>query len=73
MFGPLPQLHRVLVLLTALVVGVASGAWIVHYSPLPVAAVAGAAWGAVAGLLLSYVLLHDFHHRPRPVRAHRRH
>lgn len=71
MFGPLPQFHRVLVVLTTLVVGVLSGAWIAHFSPMPVAAVAGAAWGAVAGLLLSYVLVHDFHHHPRAVRVRR--
>ncbi len=70
-FGPLPQLHRVLVVLTALAAGVASGAWIGHFSPLPVAAVAGALWGGLAGILLSYVLLHDFHRRAHPVRVRR--
>ena len=70
-FGPLPQLHRVLVVLTAFVVGIASGAWIVHFTPVAVAAAAAVAWGAAAGLLLSFVLLHDFQHRPRPVRVRR--
>jgi membrane associated rhomboid family serine protease len=69
-FGPLPQFHRMLVVLTTLVAAVLSGAWIAHFSPLPVAAVAGAAWGAVAGLLLAYALVHDFHHQ-RAVRVRR--
>lgn len=71
MFGPLPQLHRVLVVLTAIAVGVAAGAWVGHFTPMPVAAIAGALWGAAAGLLLGYVLLHDFHHGARPVRVRR--
>jgi len=72
-FGPLPRLHRLLVVTTVLVVAVGSGAWLAHFTALPAAAAAGAAWGAVAGLLLSFVLLHDFHHRPRPARVVRRH
>lgn len=72
MLGPLPQLHRMLMLVTALVVGVASGAWIAHFTVLPVAVTVGASFGAVAGLLLGYVLVHDFAHG-RPARAVRRH
>ncbi|HEY0950891.1 hypothetical protein [Nocardioides sp.] len=71
MIGPLPALHRLLVLATVLAVGIASGIWIAHFSTVPVAAAAGAAWGGLAGLLLGYVLLHDFHHRPRAVRVRR--
>jgi hypothetical protein len=71
--GPLPPLHRLLVVLTVLVVAIGSGAWLAHFTALPAAAAAGAAWGGVAGLLLAYVLVHDFHRRPRPVRATRRH
>ena len=73
MLGPLPQLHRLLLLITVLVVGIASGAWIAHYAALPVAATVGAGFGAVAGLLLGYVLIHDWSHQPRPVRVHHRH
>ena len=69
--GPLPQLHRWLLLTTTLVVGLASGAWIAHFTVLPVAATVGAAFGALAGVLLGYVLVHDWSHRPRPVRVHR--
>jgi hypothetical protein len=70
-FGPLPRLHRMLVVLTALAVGIASGIWIAQFSSLPTAAVAGVGWGALAGLVLGFVLLHDFHHRPRPARVRR--
>ena len=73
MFGPLPRLHRLLVIITVLAVGIASGAWIAQFATVPAAAVAGAAWGGLAGLLLGYVLLHDFRHRPRAVRVPRRH
>jgi hypothetical protein len=70
-FGPLPQLHRLLVVLTAVVVGVASGLWVAQFSALPAAAIAGTLWGAIAGIGLGYVLLHDFHHRPRAIRVRR--
>ena len=71
MFGPLPQLHRILVVLTALVVGVLSGVWLAQLIAGPPLVAAGIGWGLLAGLLLDYVLLHDFHHRPRPVRVRR--
>jgi xanthine/uracil permease len=71
--GPLPRLHRLLLIATVLVVGIASGAWIALFTPLPVAATAGAAVGAVAGLLLGYLLVHDFSQSARTVRVHRRH
>ena len=73
-FGPLPRLHRLLVVVTAVAVGIAWGVWIAQFSTLPAAAAAGAAWGGLAGVLLGFVLLHDFHHRPKPIRVqHRRH
>ena len=71
MFGPLPPLHRQFVLIVALLVGMGSGVWIAGSASLSTAIVAGAAWGALAGLLLGYLLLHDFHHRARPVRVRR--
>jgi hypothetical protein len=70
-FGPLPRLHQVLVVLTTLVVGITSGIWLAQFSTLSAAALAGSGWGAAAGLALSYLLLHDFHHRPRPARVRR--
>ena len=71
MFGPLPQLYRILVVLTALVVGVLSGVWLAQLIEGPSLVAAGIGWGLLAGLLLNYVLLHDFHHRPRTVRVRR--
>jgi hypothetical protein len=70
--GPLPLLHRALVVGVVLVVGVCSGAWIALFSPLRVAAPAGALLGAVAGVLAGFAVVHDFS-RPRPGRARRRH
>ena len=72
MFGPLPRLHSLLVVITVLAVGIVSGIWVAQSSSLPAAAAAGAGWGALSGILLGYVLLHDFQHRLRPVRVRRR-
>ena len=71
MFGPLPQLHRILVVVTALVVGILSGVWLAQLIDGPSVVAAGVGWGLLAGLLLDYVLLHDFQHRARPVRVRR--
>ncbi|GAA4689828.1 hypothetical protein [Nocardioides conyzicola] len=71
MFGPLPPLYRMLVVVTALVVGLLSGVWLVQVMDAPALIAAGIGWGLLAGLLLNFVLLHDFHHRPRAVRVRR--
>jgi hypothetical protein len=60
-----------LLLAAALVVGIASGAWIANLAALPVAVSAGAVIGAVAGLALGYVVVHDFHAHAPPMRARR--
>ena len=70
--GPLPRLHRILVVTTSLLVGLLSGVWLVHVTGVPTLIAAGVGWGLLAGLLLTFVLLHDFHHRPQPVRVRRR-
>ena len=72
MFGPLPRLHRTLVVVTTLIVGMLAGVWLVNETAVPALAAAGVGWGLLAGLLLNYVLLHDFHRRPDPVRVRRR-
>ncbi len=69
--GPLPRLHRLLVVATALVVGMLSGIWLVNATAVPALVAAGVGWGLLAGLLLTYVLLHDFHHRPQAIRVRR--
>ena len=70
-FGPLPRLHRLLVVVTSLIVGMLSGIWLVAVTGLPALIAAGVGWGLLAGLLLTYVLLHDFHRRPQAVRVRR--
>ena len=70
-FGPLPRLHRLVLVAAALLVGVAAGAWLAHFTALPLAVSAGAAVGAVAGMLLAYALVHDFQAHARPVRVRR--
>jgi len=57
---------------TSLIVGMLSGVWLVSVTGLPALLAAGVGWGLLAGLLLTYVLLHDFHHRPQAVRVRRR-
>lgn len=69
--GPLPRLHRLLVVATALIVGVVSGMWVVNVAGVPALVAAGLGWGLLAGLLLTYLLVHDFDHRPQPVRVRR--
>ena len=72
--GPLPALHRLMVVGVVLVVGICSGAWIAHYTPLQVAAPAGALLGAAAGGLAAFAVVHDFSHPHRiPHRVRRRH
>jgi hypothetical protein len=71
--GPLPRLHRLLLITTVLVVGIACGAWIALFTPVPVAVTAGTMLGAVAGLSLGYLLAHDFSQPARTLRVHRRH
>jgi hypothetical protein len=70
-FGPLPPLYRILVVTTALVVGVLSGVWLTQVIAEPALVVAGVGWGLLAGLALNYVLLHDFEHRTDAVRVRR--
>jgi hypothetical protein len=70
-FGPLPKLHRLLVIAIALAVGVLSGMWLVTVTSTTAGITAGIGWGLLAGLVLDYVLVHDFHHRARPVRVRR--
>ena len=60
--GPLPALYRLVVVGVVLVVGVCSGAWIALFTPLQVAALAGALVGAAAGVLAGFALVHDFSH-----------
>jgi hypothetical protein len=64
LFGPLPMLHRVVLVIGSLVVWIGLGLWsgLVPYVPLSVGA--GVVLGTVAGVVTAYVLLHDFHRGP---------
>ena len=67
MLGPLPRLYRSLVASVALVVFIACGIWLAQMLPLPGG---GLLLGTSAGLLIAFVLVHDFHRkRAQPARV----
>ncbi|MFL6127839.1 MAG: hypothetical protein ACJ73E_02090 [Mycobacteriales bacterium] len=70
MFGPLPLLHKVVLVAITLLAGVIAGAWVAHMTPLPVAVSVGALAGGVLGLVASYAVIHQ--PQPRAIRIHRR-
>ncbi len=61
MFGPLPQLHRLLFVTVALLVCVGLGAWVAYMTPIPLLWTSGAALGAVLGAVATYLLVHQPH------------
>lgn len=68
MLGPLPKLYRSLVATVAFVVFIAAGVWLAQMLPLPVGGLV--VIGSVAGVLIAFVLVHDFHQRQtRPART----
>jgi uncharacterized protein YqgC (DUF456 family) len=70
MFGPLPLLHKVVLVAITLLGGVIAGAWVAHMTPVPLAASMGALAGGVFGLFASYAVIHQ--PQPRPIRLQRR-
>ncbi|CAM3623316.1 hypothetical protein [Nocardioides zeicaulis] len=73
MLGPLPALHRFLVVLAVVAVFLGLGVWLGVDPGVSLDLRAGALVGTVAGLGLAFALVHDFHHRQaRPVRVRRR-
>lgn len=73
MFGPLPLLHRILLVIAALAVWIGLGAWSGAIPQVPFHIASGIALGLVVGVACAFVLLHDFHRDvPRPPRSHRR-
>ncbi len=75
MLGPLPYFHRVVVIVAVVVTAVASGAWVAHFTAVPVAVGGGAVVGGLTGLVVAYALVHPATHtgaQPQPVRARRR-
>ena len=73
MLGPLPALHRLLLVLAALVVCVGIGLWFGAVPEIPLNLRVGLAAGAATGVAAGFVLVHDFHHQGRPARVRRRH
>ena len=73
MLGPLPALHRFLLVLAALVVCVGIGLWFGAVPEIPLNLRVGLAAGAATGIATGFVLVHDFHHQGRPARVRRRH
>lgn len=64
MFGPLPYLHRLLLVLAALGVFIGIGAWLGLMTPVPMGVRVGVLCGVGAGLAAAFTLVHDFHHHP---------
>ena len=73
MLGPLPTLHRFVLVLTVLLVCMGIGLWFGVMPELPLNLRAGLLAGTAAGAAAAFALGHDFHQRrTRPVRARRR-
>ncbi|CUR60050.1 conserved exported hypothetical protein [metagenome] len=77
MLGPLPTLHRFVLVLGALVVCVGIGFWLGAMPEIPVNLRAGVLAGVGAGVAAAFVLVHDFHQglhqgHARPARVRRR-
>ena len=73
MLGPLPTLHRFVLVLAALVVCVGIGFWFGAMPDVPLNLRAGLLAGTAAGVAAAFVLVHDFHQRQtRPARARKR-
>ena len=73
MLGPLPTLHRFVLVLAALVVCVGIGFWFGAMPDVPLNLRAGLLAGTAAGIAAAFVLVHDFHQRQtRPARARKR-
>lgn len=64
LFGPLPMLHRVVLVVGALSVWIGLGVWSGLMPHVPVSVGPGIALGTIAGVVTAYVLLHDFHRPP---------
>jgi hypothetical protein len=73
MLGPLPTLHRFVLVLAALVVCIGIGFWFGAMPEIPLNLRAGLLAGTAAGVTAAFALVHDFQQRQsRPARARRR-
>ncbi len=66
--GPLPQLHRLLIVGVIVLLSLGAGIWLAGHLELPLG---GVGVGLGAGSLLAFVLVHDFR-GPRTQRVTRR-
>lgn len=72
MLGPLPSLHKFVLILAALVVCTGIGLWFGVMPQVPLNLRVGLLAGTGAGLAAAFALVHDFHQRQaRPARARR--
>jgi hypothetical protein len=77
MFGPLPALHRFVLVLAALVVCVGIGLWLGAMPETALNLRVGLLAGAAAGIAAAFALVHDFRQgvhqgQIRPARVRRR-
>jgi hypothetical protein len=73
MFGPLPALHKLVLVLAALVVCTGIGFGLGARPDVPLNLRAGLLAGTAAGAAAAFALVHDFHQRrTRPARVRRR-
>jgi hypothetical protein len=63
LLAPLPRLYRIILFAVVLALGIGSGVLLAQAWELPAG---GVLVGAAGGLLIAYLLVHDFHHAPRP-------
>ena len=74
MFGPLPRLHLFTLVTVSVAVFLGVGMWVGHLTAVPFTLPVGAALGALAGIAVAWVLVHDSHRRAaQPARTVRRH
>ena len=73
MLGPLPALHRIVLVLSALAVCIGLGVLLGVMPEVALNVRIGLIAGAATGLAAAFVIVHDFHQRERhPARARRR-
>ncbi len=66
MLGPLPLLHRMVVVAAVLAVFVGLGLWMGLESSAPVVLLSGTTFGVLSGGLVSWLVVHDSHERGGP-------
>jgi hypothetical protein len=69
LLAPLPRLYRIVLFAVALALGIGSGVLLASAWGPPAG---GVLVGLGAGILVAFLLTHDFHPAPRPARVHRR-